>query len=107
MRPPFRMPVACHLSRPFRGRRSSRWLLATALVALPAFVSGFVARADVDGRGAGPAEWTNDLSPVAESHWSRDRVAHLIERAGFGGTPEEIDRLASMTPLQAVDYLVE
>ena len=34
---------------------------------------------------------------------ARDRAAHLIERAGFGATPEEIARLAAMTPQQAVD----
>jgi hypothetical protein len=30
----------------------------------------------------------------------------LLERAGFGGTPEEIDKFAAMTPDQAVRYLV-
>ena len=47
---------------------------------------------------AGPAEWTGDLSPIAPGDWSYDRAAHLLERAGFGGTPEEIERLAAMTP---------
>ena len=109
MRPRFRMPVVSHPSLPPRVGRPARGLIAAALVALPVFVSGLVARAnqEPDGSGAGPVEWTNDLSPVAEGDWSRDRAAHLIERAGFGGTPGEIDRLASMTPQQAVDYLVE
>ena len=31
----------------------------------------------------------------------------MLERAGFGGTPEEIERLAGMTPEAAVTYLVE
>ena len=57
--------------------------------------------------GPAPAEWTNDLSPIAAADWSYDRAAHLLERAGFGGTPEEIARLAAMTPRQAVDALVD
>jgi uncharacterized protein (DUF1800 family) len=58
-------------------------------------------------RGAGPAGWANDLAPIAAADWSYDRAAHLIERAGFGATPEEIQRLAALTPRQAVDELVD
>jgi uncharacterized protein (DUF1800 family) len=54
-----------------------------------------------------PAEWANDLSPIAATEWNAGRAAHLLERAGFGGTPEEIGRLAAMTPHQAVDALVD
>src|SRR5437867_308358 len=57
--------------------------------------------------GAAPDEWTNDLSPIAATDWNDDRAAHLLERAGFGGTPEEIGRLGAMTPRQAVDALVD
>jgi len=57
--------------------------------------------------GASPVEWANDLSPIAATDWSYDRAAHLLERAGFGGTPEEIGRLTAMTPRQAVDSLVD
>jgi len=55
---------------------------------------------------AGPAAWQNDLTPIAASDWNRDFAAHLIERAGFGGTPDEIQALAKMTPAQAVARLV-
>jgi hypothetical protein len=58
-------------------------------------------------RADGPASWTDDLSPIAAGDWSYDRAAHLIERAGFGDTPEAIARLAAMTPQQAVDRLVD
>jgi uncharacterized protein (DUF1800 family) len=54
-----------------------------------------------------PAAWTNDLSPIAAADWTYDRAAHLVERAGFGGTTEDIARLAAMTPRQAVESLVE
>ena len=56
--------------------------------------------------GPGPASWVDDLSPIAAADWSYDRAAHLIERAGFGATPEEIERLAALTPQQAVAQLV-
>ncbi len=54
-----------------------------------------------------PAKWVDDLRPIKASDWSYDRAAHLLERAGFSGPPEEIARLAAMTPEQAVDYLVD
>jgi uncharacterized protein (DUF1800 family) len=56
---------------------------------------------------AGPAQWADDLAPIAVSDWSYDFAAHLLERAGFGGTPEEIARLAAMTPDEAVSHLVD
>ena len=54
-----------------------------------------------------PASWTNDLSPIAAAEWNAGRATHLLERAGFGGTPEDIARLAAMTPQRAVDWLVD
>src|SRR5207302_5136049 len=55
---------------------------------------------------AGPAQWQNDLTPIGPSDWNYDFAAHLLERAGFGGTPEEIDALARLTPAEAVRRLV-
>jgi uncharacterized protein (DUF1800 family) len=56
---------------------------------------------------SGPVQWADDLAPIAVSDWSYDFAAHLLERAGFGGTPEEIARLAAMTPDEAVSHLVD
>ena len=56
---------------------------------------------------AGPASWEDDLRPVTPANWDRGKAAHLLERAGFGDTPEEIDRLAAMTPEEAVARLVD
>src|SRR5580700_9416446 len=55
---------------------------------------------------AGPALWQNDLKPIQPADWNYDLAAHLMERAGFGGTPDEIQVLAKMTPAQAVARLV-
>jgi uncharacterized protein (DUF1800 family) len=57
--------------------------------------------------GPAPASWANDLAPIAFSDWSYDRARHLIDRAGFGAPPEEIARLAAMTPEQAVASLLD
>ena len=50
--------------------------------------------------GSRPANWANDLAAIAPSDWNFDLAGHLIERAGFGSTPEEIARLAAMTPAE-------
>ena len=42
----------------------------------------------------GPASWQDDLSPLPPSEWNYDRAAHLLAHAGFGGAPEEIEKLA-------------
>ncbi len=62
---------------------------------------------DAQSPRVGDPAWIDDLSPLAASEWTYDRAAHLIERAGFGATPEEIARLAAMTPAQAVASLVD
>ncbi len=65
------------------------------------------AAAEPGPAGGGPAAWIDDLTPIGPGDWSYDRAAHLLERAGFGGTPEEIERLAAMTPESAVSLLVD
>jgi len=57
-------------------------------------------------QAAGPAAWQNDLTAINASDWNYGFAAHFLERAGFGGTPEEIDALAKMTPAQAIARLV-
>jgi uncharacterized protein (DUF1800 family) len=45
-------------------------------------------------------------APAAET-WSRDDAAHLLRRAGFGGTPEQIEKIHAMGKFAAVDYLLK
>ena len=61
---------------------------------------------NVGAQGENYRSWVNDLTPISELDWSYERARHLLERAGFGGTPEEISRLALLTPTQAVKSLV-
>ena len=56
---------------------------------------------------AAPAAWQDDLTPITKAEWSSDSAAHLLERAGFGGTPAEVKRLSSMGPTRAVQALVQ
>ena len=67
-------------------------LLLVALLSIPAVASS------ADGAG--------DLSPIDAQDWNYAKAAHLLERAGFGGTPEEVARYAAMTPEAAVRHLV-
>jgi uncharacterized protein (DUF1800 family) len=56
---------------------------------------------------AGGADWVDNLAPISAGDWNHERAAHLLERAGFGGTPAEIEHLAAMSPAAAVAYLVD
>lgn len=47
------------------------------------------------------------LKPFAAAQWNFTTAAHLLNRAGFGGTPDEIGKLAAMTPPQAVSALLD
>jgi hypothetical protein len=62
--------------------------------------------AQLCAQAAGPAVWEDDLAPLRAADWNYETAAHLLERAGFGGTPEEIAALASLTPKAAVASLV-
>jgi len=81
--------------------RRTGWLSVLPLAAaLAAFPSSAAAEA------AGPLAWENDLTPIRAADWNYEFAAHLLERAGFGGTPEEIQALAKLSPQQAVARLV-
>lgn len=47
------------------------------------------------------------LSPISAGRWDFAAAAHLLNRAGFGGTPAEIETLARLRPAEAVARLVE
>jgi uncharacterized protein (DUF1800 family) len=75
-----------------------------AILAVAAAIA--ISPAPLLAQTAGPASWQNDLTPITAKDWNRDLAAHLLERAGFGGTPAEIDALAKMTPAQAIARIV-
>lgn len=53
-----------------------------------------------------PAEWVDDLRPITAADWTRDRAAHLQERAGFGALPAEVQHSLALGPRAAVAALV-
>ena len=58
------------------------------------------------GQNRNYSSWENDLGPISEIDLNYERAAHLLERAGFGGTPDTIQRFANMSPSAAVKSLV-
>ncbi len=46
------------------------------------------------------------LAPISSSRWGFSAAAHLLNRAGFGGTPAEIDSLARLSASEAVDRIL-
>ncbi|MDP4625955.1 MAG: DUF1800 domain-containing protein [Akkermansiaceae bacterium] len=47
------------------------------------------------------------MLPKATSEWKRSEARHLLNRAGFGGTPEEVDVFHSLGREKAVDALLD
>ncbi len=82
--------------------RIAQTLAAFSLLTLAALAS----TQDTWAQSAGPDAQRDQLAPIANSSWNYERAAHLLERAGFGGTPQQIAALAAMTPAAAVRSLV-
>ena len=80
----------------------SRWLLGLGAIGIAALLLA----GKVGAQQSGFSSWQNDLSPIPNTDWNYDTAAHLLERAGFGGTPDEIRALAIMSPEEAVRSLV-
>ena len=56
-------------------------------------------------RPGGRLDLAGALAPY-RGPWDARRAAHLLRRAGFGGTPDAIARTASMRPHDAVESLI-
>jgi uncharacterized protein (DUF1800 family) len=54
-----------------------------------------------------PGRAAADLPLLDPKAFDRDAAAHLLSRAGFGGTPEEIDEYAALDLDKAVDRLLD
>jgi uncharacterized protein (DUF1800 family) len=50
---------------------------------------------------------SNPLQPLAKKDFDYGAAQHLLNRAGFGGTPAQVQALVEMGLDDAVDYLVE
>ena len=47
------------------------------------------------------------FKPTESDPFDAVKAAHLLQRAGFGGTPAEIQRVMEMGPQAAVDWLMD
>ncbi|MFN0067615.1 MAG: DUF1800 family protein [Limisphaerales bacterium] len=47
------------------------------------------------------------LKPISAARWDYAAAAHLLNRAGFGGPPSEIEALVKLGPEQAIARLVD
>src|SRR5436190_13718114 len=47
------------------------------------------------------------LKPLPSTRWDFTTAAHLLNRAGFGGTPAEIEKLVALGQEQAVSHFVD
>ncbi len=54
-----------------------------------------------------PAVVFERLTPLADGEWDYVKARHLLARAGFGGTPDEVAKLLAMGLREAVDFLVD
>jgi len=46
------------------------------------------------------------MATLPASAWDKEKAGVLLQRAGFGGTPQEVEALAAMQPWQAADSLL-
>ncbi len=63
--------------------------------------------APLEAAASAHAKALGGLKPITSEQWDYAKAKHLLFRAGFGGTPEEIEKLFKMGPHKAVDYLVD
>ena len=47
------------------------------------------------------------LDPISDHQFGYDQARHLLWRAGFGGTPEQVQTLVGWGPRRSVDYLLD
>ncbi len=47
------------------------------------------------------------LKPLSAGKWNYTTAAHLLNRAGFGGVPAEVEKLVKLGPEKAVDFFVD
>ena len=50
--------------------------------------------------------WKSTIDPIKQEDWSIAKASHLLERAGFGGTPEEVEFIYNLGHVLAVEHLV-
>ena len=52
------------------------------------------------------ANWYGNINPISIQDWDISKATHLMERAGFGGTPEQIEFIFKLGPIKAIEHLI-
>ena len=90
-------------------RETQNWPFTGLRFAAAGIVTGISLLLPASVLAAVPATAPTTDSPAIianDNAWSRDDAAHLLRRAGFGGTPAQIDAIQAMGRDAAVDYLL-
>lgn len=59
------------------------------------------------GRSGKPRGMSGSLNPISPKDWGPDQARHLLWRAGFCGTPQQIQTLVKWGPAKSVDHLLD
>ncbi len=78
---------------------------ATAEKAVPEKAAAVTAA--LDQAAVAHATALGGLKPMPSSQWDYAKARHLLVRAGFGGTPDEVQKLYELGLHKAVDYMVD
>lgn len=75
---------------------------------LLSLLSGSIVALAVSSTVAGTEQpnWAGDLTPISNADWDTAAATHLLERAGFGGSPSQIASLAALGPEEALERLI-
>jgi hypothetical protein len=84
----------------------SRSKLLTFCLVLCGLFSHLLKEAQAQQSAALETSGRGEFTPINIQSWNSAQAAHLLERAGFGGTPVQIQALAKLTPQAAVKQLV-
>ncbi|MFT6296623.1 MAG: hypothetical protein ACJATW_002918 [Glaciecola sp.] len=90
----------------FQASIKRKALKIASLSCVLSFCSIPLLNAQQNGFIANNSLWQDDLSAITDNDWNYSSAAHLLERAGFGGTPEKISQLAAMGPTAAIQQLL-
>jgi hypothetical protein len=91
----------------FQASIQRKALKIASLSCVLSFCSIPLLNAQQNGFIANNSLWQDDLSAITDNDWNYSSAAHLLERAGFGGTPEQISLLAAMGPTAAIQQLID
>jgi hypothetical protein len=90
----------------FRASIQRKVLKIVSLSCVLSFFSTSLLNAQQNGFIADNSLWQDDLSAITNNDWNYSSASHLLARAGFGGTPEQISLLAAMGPTAAIQQLL-